>query len=635
MERNRCALLIVLAVLAMPGGGNADDKDVLMAFKASADVSNRLTSWGNGDPCSGNWTGVKCVQGRIRYLILEGLELAGSMQALTALQDLRIVSLKGNSLNGTLPDLTNWRYLWSLYLHHNNFSGELPPSLSNLVHLWRLNLSFNGFSGQIPPWINSSRRLLTLRLENNQFSGAIPDLRLVNLTEFNVANNRLSGEIPPSLRNFSGTAFLGNPFLCGGPLAACTVIPATPAPSPAVENIIPATPTSRPNEGRRTRSRLGTGAIIAIVVGDAAVLALIALVFLFFYWKRYQHMAVPSPKTIDEKTDFPASQYSAQVPEAERSKLVFVDSKAVGFDLEDLLRASAEMLGKGSFGTAYKAVLEDGTIVAVKRLKDITISGRKEFEQHMELIAKFRHPNVVKLIAYYYAKEEKLLVYDFMPNGNLYTLLHGNRGPGRKPLDWTTRVKIALGAAKGLAFIHRQPGAQKIPHGNIKSSNVLLDKDGNACIADFGLALLMNTAAASRLVGYRAPEHAESKKISFKGDVYSFGVLLLELLTGKAPAQSHTTQGENIDLPRWVQSVVREEWTAEVFDIELMKYKNIEEEMVAMLQVGMVCVSQSPDDRPKMSQVVKMIEDIRADQSPVAGDSTSQSRSGSPSDASH
>jgi len=147
-------------------------------------------------------------------------------------------------------------------------------------------------------------------------------------------------------------------------------------------------------------------------------------------------------------------------------------------------------------------------------------------------------------------------------------------------------------------------------HANIKSSNILLTKDLEACISDFGLAqLLTPTSAASRIVGYRAPEVTEARKITQKSDVYSFGVLLLELLTGKAPTQA-ALNDEGIDLPRWVQSVVREEWTAEVFDLELMRYHNIEEEMVSMLQVAMQCVDPVPERRPKMSNVLMLLEDV-------------------------
>ncbi|KHN00038.1 Putative inactive receptor kinase [Glycine soja] len=194
-----------------------------------------------------------------------------------------------------------------------------------------------------------------------------------------------------------------------------------------------------------------------------------------------------------------------------------------------------------------------------------------------------------------------------MAAGSLSALLHGSRGSGRTPLDWDTRMKIALGAARGLACLHV---SGKLVHGNIKSSNILLHPTHEACVSDFGLnPIFANPVPSNRVAGYRAPEVQETKKITFKSDVYSFGVLMLELLTGKAPNQASLSE-EGIDLPRWVQSVVREEWTAEVFDAELMRYHNIEEEMVQLLQIAMTCVSLVPDQRPNMDEVVHMIQDI-------------------------
>jgi len=222
----------------------------------------------------------------------------------------------------------------------------------------------------------------------------------------------------------------------------------------------------------------------------------------------------------------------------------------------------------------------------------------------------------------------------------------GNRGPGRIPLDWTTRISLMLGAARGLAKIHDEYSISKIPHGNIKSSNVLLDRNGVALIADFGLSLLLNPVhAIARLGGYRAPEQSEIKRLSQKADVYSFGVLLLEVLTGKAPsifpspsrprsAASVAVEEEEeavVDLPKWVRSVVKEEWTAEVFDPELLRYKNIEEEMVAMLHIGLACVVPQPEKRPTMAEVVKMVEEIRVEQSPVGEDFDESRNSMSPS----
>lgn len=207
-------------------------------------------------------------------------------------------------------------------------------------------------------------------------------------------------------------------------------------------------------------------------------------------------------------------------------------------------------------------------------------------------------------------------------------------------MDWTTRISLVLGAARGIAKIHEEYASSRIPHGNVKSTNVLLDKNGVACISDFGLSLLLNPVhAIARLGGYKAPEQAEIKRLSQKSDVYSFGVLLLEVLTGKAPSQYPSPsrprmdqeEEQPVDLPKWVRSVVRDEWTAEVFDSELLRYKNIEEELVSMLHVAMACVVPQPEKRPTMSEVAKLIEEIRVEQSPLGEDYDESRNSMSPS----
>ncbi|XP_077244627.1 leucine-rich repeat transmembrane protein kinase family protein [Tasmannia lanceolata] len=598
------------------------DFEALMAFKTSSDSDNKLTSWNKTtDPCF--WYGVSCLENRVSRLVLEGLNLTGNIQTLTSLTQLRVLSLKQNYFSGQIPDLSNLTALKLIFLSYNEFSGNFPASVTTLFRLYRLDLSNNNFSGKIPTTVNRLTHLLTLRLEENQFSGPISGLDLPNLQDFNVTGNRLTGAIPKTLSGFPQTAFGWNSVLCGSPLPTCKNIVSDPnKPGPATSALTPvppvvsSSPSSKPevtsaseSDGQDHSGKMSRLAVILIVVGDFAVLALVSGLLFCYFWKNFAGKKRDGKLVEGEKIVYSSSPYPLQSV-FERGKMSFFEG-VKRFELEDLLRASAEMLGKGGFGTAYKAVLEDGNVVAVKRLKEIQIEGKREFEQHMQVLGRLRHPNVVALKAYYYARDEKLLVYDYMHNGSLFSTLHGNRGPGRTPLDWTTRMKIAAGAARGLAYIHHACRSPKLTHGNIKSPNILLDKAGNARVSDFGLSVFASPTSSAKSNGYRAPEISDgTRKYTQKADVYSFGVLLLELLTGKCPSMPESGSGV-VDLPRWVQSVVREEWTAEVFDLELMRYKDIEEEMVGMLQIAMACTSVAPDQRPKIGHVVKMIEEIR------------------------
>ncbi|KAM6592996.1 hypothetical protein CsatA_000699 [Cannabis sativa] len=658
-------LFFAQLVLSSPSPtNNNNDTDSLTSFRLQTDTHGGLLSnWTGPDACAAAWTGVRCSPtGRVFSLSLPSLNLRGPLDHLSSLDQLRLLDLHDNRLNGTIMPLTNCTNLKLVYLAGNDLSGEIPPGISSLRRLLRLDLSDNNIRGVIPEGLSHLTRLLTLRLQDNMLSGKVPNLSasLLNLKELNLTNNELYGRFPDQmLKKFGEESVSGNEGLCGSnPLPVCsfTENPSSPVPS---DQTVQSNPSSLPrttvNDEPKKESRKGLspGAVVAIVIANSvALLVIISFVVAHYCAKERNSSSMAGSESGKRRKS--SSSYGSEkkvyanggadsdgTTGTDRSKLVFFDRKKQ-FELEDLLRASAEMLGKGSLGTVYRAVLDDGCTVAVKRLKDANPCGRKEFEQYMDVIGKLKHPNVVKLRAYYYAKEEKLLVYDYQPNGSLHHLLHGNRGPGRIPLDWTTRISLVLGAARGLARIHEEYGSAKIPHGNVKSSNVLLDKNGVACISDFGLSLLLNPVhAIARLGGYRAPEQAEVKRLSQKADVYSFGVLLLEVLTGRAPSQYPSPastrpnrvedEEQALDLPKWVRSVVKEEWTGEVFDQELLRYKNIEEELVSMLHVGLACVVPQPEKRPSMAEVAKMIEDIRVEQSPLGEDYDESRNSLSPS----
>ncbi|EXB25608.1 putative inactive receptor kinase [Morus notabilis] len=620
-------VLVVLVPFAKPD--LSSDRAALLALRKA--VGGRTLLWNATlqSPC--NWAGVRCENNRVAVLRLPGVALSGNLPngIFGNLTVLRTLSLRLNALKGSLPsDLASCVGLRNLYLQGNFFSGEIPDFLFTLRDLVRLNLASNNFSGEISPSLNNLTRLRTLYVENNQLSGSIPELKLPDLAQFNVSNNLLNGSIPAKLQTFSSASFVGN-SLCGKPLSLC----------PGNNVTIPSGEVNINGNGKG--KGLSGGVIAGIVIGCVvAALAIIILLIVFCRKKRIQKTssvdvaALKHPES-EARGEKPAETENGRhnsnnngfsVASAAAAamagngktevsnngvdgvkKLVFFGNAARVFDLEDLLRASAEVLGKGTFGTAYKAVLEVGTVVAVKRLKDVTISD-KEFKEKIEAVGAMDHQNLVPLRAFYYSRDEKLLVYDYMPMGSLSALLHGNKGAGRTPLNWEIRSGIALGAARGIQYLHSQ--GPNVSHGNIKSSNILLTKSYTSRVSDFGLAHLVGPSSTpNRVAGYRAPEVTDPRKVSQKADVYSFGVLLLELLTGKPPTHALLNE-EGVDLPRWVQSIVKEEWTSEVFDLELLRYQNVEEEMVQMLQLAIDCAAQYPDKRPTMSEVTSRIEEL-------------------------
>ncbi|KAL6641900.1 hypothetical protein ACP70R_020081 [Stipagrostis hirtigluma subsp. patula] len=631
--------------------------------------------------------------GELRALDLRGNRLNGTLDTLLlGVPNLVLLYLSHNDISGAIPGaIVRLPRLLRVDLADNSLSGPIPAAaLANLTSLLTLKLQDNLLTGLLPDLSTALPRLAEFNASNNQLSGRVPDAMRAKFGLASFAGNAgLCGPAPP----LPPCSFLPREPAPTSPSSvpsssSSTVVPSNPAASSSssVASSSPAlaTPESLSGAGK---GGLSTGAIAGIAAGNALFFFALVSLLVACCCRSQGGGGEPTKKRkrrgrvgLEEgdgrlfdhlKGEQPARPGSAGRcsdggdSDGARSKLVFFgvdgeddndddgdsDSSAgrntkrvhtsashpqqrrSRFQLEELLRASAEMVGRGSLGTVYRAVLGDGRMVAVKRLRDANPCAREEFHRYMDLIGRLRHPNLVPLRAFYYAKQEKLLIYDYLPNGNLHDRLHGHRMTGEAPLDWTTRVRLLLGAARGLACIHREYRTSGIPHGNIKSTNVLLDKDGAARVADFGLALLLSPAhAIARLGGYMAPEQADNKRLSQEADVYSFGVLVLEALTGKAPAQhlqpplpdadaqrrdKKGASATAVSLPEWVRSVVREEWTAEVFDVELLRYRNIEEEMVAMLHVGLACVAPQPEQRPSMADVVRMIESVPVDQSPL------------------
>ncbi|MQL80235.1 hypothetical protein Taro_012693 [Colocasia esculenta] len=566
------------------------DYHPLQAFRSSADPTGAfLPTWApDTDPCSGAWAGVGCRGGRVARVLLQGRGLRGPVGALCFLPHLRLLNLSRNRL-----------------------TGEIPAGFLHLRRLRRLDLSGNLFSGRIPQEVGRLPRLVNLRLEGNLLTGEIPASlgSLDELVDFNVSGNRLSGRIPASLSSFPASSFTSNSDLCGGPLLRqCTNKTAT-STDPLVVH-------SSSNDRQK-----GEWKLVSIAGGIllSAFSALVVLPLLLWYCRRKRRK---ERSEIGERSRAGAKVGGGVA--GEKSVVLFDGCKA--FTVDELMRGSAEMLGRGTVGTTYRVVMEGdaGRGLAVKRVRRghktsaAPAKGKEEkeaaaaAERLLGELGGMRHPKVAALRAYYRSEDEILLVYDYLPNGSLHGLLHGSRGPGRTPLGWAARLKLALGAADGLAFLHASSPSQ-LAHQHFTSSNVLVDDDGNACVSDFALLQLLAAPPPAPAEWYPTPPEllgggggGAARRPTQRSDVYSFGVVLLEVLTGRAAGGVGET-----DLAKWVQTVVREEWTSEVFDVELAGDKGAEDEMVALLQVALLCMAPAPGERPSMSVVFKMIEEIK------------------------
>ncbi|KAK3151349.1 hypothetical protein QOZ80_3AG0244750 [Eleusine coracana subsp. coracana] len=565
----------------------------------------------------------------LRDLSLSNNLIGGSIpQGIGNLSKLHRLDLSDNLLGGSLPlSLFNLTSLVELNLDGNDFEGPIPESIDGLKNLTKLSVRRNVLDGEIPATVGNLSALSLLDVSENNLTGEIPESLsgLANLTSFNVSYNNLSGPVPVALSNkFNSTSFIGNLQLCGFNGSAICTSASSPltAPSPPL-----------PLSERPTR-KLNKRELIFAIGGICLLFLLLFCCVLMFWRKDKKESSSPKKKGAKDAASKaaggkPGAGAGSGKDKDAGGKLVHFDGPLT-FTADDLLCATAEILGKSTYGTVYKATMEDGSYVAVKRLREKIAKNQKEFETEVNALGKVRHHNLLPLRAYYVGpKGEKLLVFDYMPKGNLASFLHA-RAPDSSPVDWPTRMNIAVGVARGLHHLHTDAN---IVHGNLTSSNILLDEGNNAKIADCGLSRLMSAAANSSVIaaaaalGYRAPELSKQKKANTKTDIYSLGVVMLELLTGKSPGD--TTNG--LDLPQWVASVVEEEWTNEVFDLELMKDaaagSETGEELVKTLKLALHCVDPSPPARPEAQQVLRQLEQIK----PSIAVSAASSFTGEPS----
>uniref|UniRef100_A0A2P2IQF7 Uncharacterized protein MANES_14G107000 n=1 Tax=Rhizophora mucronata TaxID=61149 RepID=A0A2P2IQF7_RHIMU len=591
----------------------------------------------------------------LQSLVLYGNSLSGSLpNEICGLKYLQTLDLSQNLFNGSITtSIVQCRRLRTLILSQNNFTGPLPHGFgTGLVSLEKLDLSFNKFNGSIPSDIGNLSSLQgTVDFSHNLFTGSIP-ASLGNLPEkvyIDLTYNNLSGPIPQNgaLMNRGPTAFIGNPMLCGPPLKNPCSSDASTASSPSSIPFFPGNSPPQASDSNGGMNVNGRGiskcVVIVIIISDIIGICLVGLLFSYCYSRvcpcgRHKdengYGCEKGGKGKRECLCFRRDESETLSENVEQYDLVPLDAQ-VAFDLDELLKASAFVLGKSGIGIVYKVVLEDGLTLAVRRLGEGGSQRFKEFQTEVEAIGKLRHPNIITLRAYYWSIDEKLLIYDYIPNGSLATALHGKPGMvSFTPLSWSVRLKIIKGIAKGLVYLH-EFSPKKYVHGDLQPNNILLGQDMEPKIADFGLGRLANIAGGSptlqsnRITAekpqerpqkiahssevaafsssnlasyYQAPEALKVVKPSQKWDVYSYGVILLEMITGKSPLV--LVGNSEMDLVHWIKLCIEEQKPlSDVLDPFLAPDVDKEEEIIAVLKIAMACVHGSPERRPTMRNI--------------------------------
>ncbi|KAK4747441.1 hypothetical protein SAY87_014027 [Trapa incisa] len=596
-------VVLVGLILPLPVRGNSE-LDALMEIKSSLDPENRLlTSWTReGDPCSGAFEGVACNEHqKVANISLQGKGLSGSVSP--AVAELRCLSglyLHYNSLTGEIPkEISNLTELTELYLNVNNLSGSIPSEIGNMASLQVLQLCCNQLSGSIPSQLGSLKKLSVLALQNNRLTGKIPwDLgNLVTLTRIVLSFNQLTDRIPPGLANIpqlqvldvqnnslSGIVPSGlkrldrgfrcsnNPGLCGfgfPSLRVCTSLDST-----GVGDLPFGVDTNKSVSGPQTmipqthsdHSQVQRAALIAGTLTAAITFMLTSSLTFYRHRRRKQKIgstvdasegrhSIDQSKDICSRSASPlvsleyASRWDPLDDGLYRNGLGMSQQVPLGyrFTLEEVESAThyfseANLLGKSNFLAVYKGVLRDGSLVAIRNINLTSCKTEEaDFLNGLNMLTSLRHENLVRLRGFCCSKGkgECYLVYDFAPKGDLSKYLDLEDGSSRA-LNWSTRVSIIKGIAKGIGYLHSSEGKRPpVVHQNISAEKILLDQQLSPLIMDSGLPRLLaddvifSTLKISAAMGCLAPEYITTGRFTDKSDVYAFGVIVLQILTGK------------------------------------------------------------------------------------------------------
>uniref|UniRef100_A0A2N9FHS0 Protein kinase domain-containing protein n=1 Tax=Fagus sylvatica TaxID=28930 RepID=A0A2N9FHS0_FAGSY len=604
---------------SLPSSASSDVALLLGKIRASLQGNSDnllLSSWNSSVPLC-QWRGLKWVFSNGSPLFCTDIS-SPQWTNLSLFKDPSIhllsLQLPSANLTGSLPrELAEFSSLQSLYLNINSLSGTIPLELGYSSSLSDIDLGYNLLTGSLPPSIwNLCERLVSLKLHANSLSGSVPEPALPNSTCKNLlvldlGNNKLSGNFPEFITRFQGLKELdlGANVLSGSiPESLAGVkLDKLNLSHNNFSGVLPVFGESKHCD-RFDDWSSGFGFIVNWVCAN----------------KKKKSRESESEDEFEEGEDEENGGIGVGVGVGgggggEGKLILFQGGEHL--TLEDVLNATGQVMEKTNYGTIYKAKLADGGTIALRLLREGSCKDRSSCLPVIRQLGKIRHENLIPLRAFYQGKRgEKLLIFDYLPHRNLHDLLYETRA-GKPVLNWARRHKIALGIARGLAYLHT--GLEvPITHGNVRSKNVLVDEFFVSRLTEFGLDKIMIPSVADEIValaktdGYKAPELQRMKKCNSRTDVYAYGILLLEILIGKKPGKNGRS-GEFVDLPSMVKVAVLEETTMEVFDVEVLKgiRSPMEEGLVQALKLAMGCCAPVASVRPTMDEVVKQLEENR------------------------
>ncbi|KAK6943272.1 Leucine-rich repeat-containing N-terminal, plant-type [Dillenia turbinata] len=524
------------------------------------------------------------------------------------LKSMDVLDLSNNRLNGSIPlEIGEAILLQELRLENNLLSGKIPTQIGKCSFLTYLDLSKNNLSGPLPNAMANLTNLQDVNLSFNNLSGSLPKelTNLSHLTSFNISHNHFEGELP--LGGFFNTippsSVSSNPSLCGSAVNhSCPSV----HPKPIVLNPNSSSnspPGSSSANVHRKKIILSISSLIAIGAAVFIALGVVTITILNIHVRSKMSQAAISLSG--------GGDSNSLSPDANYGKLVMFSGDAEFVCGANSLLSKDCELGRGGFGAVYRTTLQDGRSVAIKKLSvSSLVKSQNEFEREIRQLEKAKHPNLVALEGYYWTPSLQLLIYEYISNGSLCRHLHEDLEGNF--LSWNHRFNVILGSAKGLAHLHQM----KVIHYNLKSSNVLIDSSGEAKIGDYGLVKLLpmldRYVVSSKIqsaLGYVAPEFAcRTVKITEKCDVYGFGVLVLEIVTGKKPVEY--MEDDVAVLSDMVRAALDEGRAEECIDRRLHGNFPVEE-AIPIIKLGLICASQVPSSRPDMGEVVNILELIR------------------------